>query len=181
MRYLVVGMICVALLCVFDLLLTFGVIRRLREHTALLTKQATATTAPLSVMLQPHDRVAPFEVIADDGGTLSRESLAGNSLVGFFSHDCDACVERMPTFISLAGSAAWRREQVVAVMIGDGAGADRARARLAQVARVVDQKHSTVMTRAFGVVAFPAFCVIDESGTVLTSGFATEDLHAAHS
>ncbi|MFI6316901.1 hypothetical protein ACIBG8_05250 [Nonomuraea sp. NPDC050556] len=173
MMYLTAGLICVALICLVDLLLTFGVVRRLREHTKILSKQASSQPA---VMLLPQERVAAFEAGVDDSGSISRESLNGPTLVGFFSPGCGACTERLPSFVALAGSHSWHRDQVLAVVMGDEASTATMRAELAEVARLVDDKHVDTMVESFGVSGFPAFCLIDESGVVLASGLDVESL-----
>jgi hypothetical protein len=155
--------------CLLNLLLTLGVIRRLRAHSELLSK--------LSSGRQPHPILAegrtvePFEAVASTGEPLSRDGLSGRTLVGAFTPHCSACEEKLPAFVDYAKAFPGGRDQVIAVVVAPEDAADTYRARLEPVARVVVEPPMTGGVRtALSLNSFPAFGVLDESGTVVTSG-----------
>src|SRR5690349_19483902 len=83
-------------LCLLNLVLTLGVVRRLREHAVLLAKlQPAAAPNP---MLAVGEQVGSFETVTVDGHPVSRDALDGPTLLGIFSPNCSACAERLPKF-----------------------------------------------------------------------------------
>src|SRR5690606_15281359 len=94
--------IVVGAICLLDLVLTVGVIRRLREHSTLISELGGGRM-PVP-MLQDGETADAFEAVATTGEVVSRDGLSGNTLVGVFSPDCSACKERLPGFIRLARS-----------------------------------------------------------------------------
>jgi hypothetical protein len=167
MTYLVVAF--VGALCLLNLLLTFGVIRRLRVHTDLLSRRGGGEQP--TVMLGTGELVAEFETSTVDGRVLSRDRLSGSTLVAFFSPHCQACVEQLPRFVDRAAAVPGGREQVVAVLVGGEAETREQRERLEPVAQIVMDTPSGVVPRAFSVVGFPAFALLEPDGTVSASGY----------
>lgn len=90
----------VGVLCLVGLLLTLGVIRRLREHTATIARipqlQAGLAVSGVSTLA---DGEAPqgFRVTTSDGGEVT--GPAGLRVVAFFSTTCPMCRERVPAFV----------------------------------------------------------------------------------
>src|SRR5258708_33673625 len=105
----------VGVLCLLDLVLTFGVIRRLREHTRLLAQAGPGRPPEL---LDPGASIGEFEAATIEGETLSLAALKLETVVGFFSPTCKPCRELLPGFVDRA--AGLRREQVLAVILGNG-------------------------------------------------------------
>src|SRR4051794_3660234 len=95
--------VMVAIVCtVLNLVLTFGVIRKLREHDTLIAGAASdhghaEATAP------PGATVAAVSATTVDGRRVSSPSADGTLLVGFFSPDCRPCEETIPEFIRYHG------------------------------------------------------------------------------
>jgi len=159
--------------CLVDLLLTVAVIRRLREHTDLISK----FSAPGAVaMLTQGQTTKPFEAVATTGETVSRDTLSGLTLVGAFTPQCSACTERLPRFVEYAGQFPGGREQVIAVVMGDEAAAQEYRTALEPVAKVVIEAGPGGVVEALAVASFPAFGVLDSSGVVVTSALDLDDL-----
>lgn len=158
----------VGVICLLDLLLTFGVIRRLREHTETISTLQAASTPP--GMLAEGETAGEFEAVTTTGEVISRDTLAGNTLVGVFSPDCPACAERLPGFLRLAAAFRGGRDRVLAVIADMGGDPETYRERLEPVARVVIEPQGTGINEALRVRAFPSFGVLDGSGTVLASG-----------
>ena len=116
MPLLVSWMIVLSVFTALNLLFTFGAIRRLREHTKLLSKSSGADES--GVMLAAGERIGDFSAAGSDGVRITRGSFAKPTLVGFFSPKCPACSERLPRFIALAEKMPERRAQVMAVIVG---------------------------------------------------------------
>jgi hypothetical protein len=142
------------------LLLTFGLVRRLRELQTRLT--ALATSAPDVMTLGVGDRIPQYAGLSVDGP----------ALWGFFSPQCDACHERIPDFRAAADA---HHGSVVAVVVRDGGDVDALVAELDGAdrdgRRVVVEEPGGPMTGAFGVHGFPAFAFVDPDGTVRYRGF----------
>ncbi len=179
MSYIAAGAIVVAAVSLVNLVLTLGVIRRLREHTELLSRRTQGPTPDeLTSMLTRGETPAEFAATAEDGGVVTNENVAEHSLVAFMSTGCDACHQQLPQFVSYAEEFAGGRDATVVVVVGTGEVADEMIATLQPLARVVREEHEGPITKAFGVIGFPAYAVLD-GGTVRASGYRVDQLPAA--
>lgn len=143
------GLVFVGLLCALDLILTLGVVKRLREHTELLS----AVSGPPPA-LAVGDEVGAFSAATVDGEPVSREALADGTLVGFFSPSCRPCREKLPDFVRLARSGG--RSRTLAVVVGDAEEAVPFVTELRSVARVVvEQSSAEPVGAAFKAAAYP--------------------------
>lgn len=176
MAYLAAAVIIVGIIGLLNLVLTFGVIRRLREHTVRLTAIEAGHGQSAEIMFGAGTTVQPFQAVTEDGMTLSRDGLTGRTLVSFFSPDCTPCQERMPQFIRYAAEHPGGRDRVVAVVVSDRDAAAESVAALTPVARVVVESDQGPLYNAFGVQGFPAISLIDESGVVIASGSMIDDI-----
>lgn len=176
MLYLTAAVILVGATCLTNLILSLGVIRRLREHADILERQRSGAAEPDSLMLGAGSVVGRYATATTGGETVSRESLAGQTLVGFFSPGCRACEERRSSFIDYAKAVPGGAARVLAVVIGSGADAADLERELAPVARVVIEDHDGAVGTAFGVRAYPAFILVNEDGVVTASSLMIEDL-----
>lgn len=171
MTYVIMALALVGLLAATNLLLTFGVIRRLRAHTAELAnigKQGGGAWA--DVAASPGATVTPFTATDDAGTPVGAEILTGRRLVGFFSPDCEPCKERLPEFLHVAAQRPGGRDEVLAVIVASQAQAGDLLGRLSPVSRVVVESEQGEVQQAFGVKGFPAFLLIDD-GSVIASDF----------
>ncbi len=166
--FLTAAAVLVGALCLLNLVLTLGAVQRLREHANLIA-QLSPAAAP-NPMLGVGERVGSFEAVTVDGHAISRDSLAGPTLLGIFSPDCSACAERLPGFVDLAGGYPGGRERVLAVVVGDEHGAAEQVGSLAPVARVVIEDADGPINQAMRVRGYPAFGVLDNTGRVLSAG-----------
>jgi hypothetical protein len=157
----------VGVLCLLDLLLTFGVIRRLREHTEILSRSGPA--APPVIGPAPGERVAVFSAVTTGGERLS--GPGGLRVAAFFSSSCSACPERVGPFTDYLRAHQIARENVVSVVTGLGASPPPYVDRLAAVSLVCMEAEDGELARAFKVRGFPAFCVLDGAGAMLASGY----------
>lgn len=172
MLFLTAAVILVGVLCVFDLLLSFGIIRRLREQNETLSKvrQQQDTAADPDVALPAGATVGEFAATAVSGVQLSQTDITGGrALVGLFSPGCEPCKERIPQFIEYATRFEGR---VLAVAAGAPDETADMVARLGEVAEVVVEPGlSGAVHQAFGVQGYPALCLVDEDRTVVASGW----------
>lgn len=177
MAYLTAAVILVGVLCLLNLVLTLGVIRRLREHSEQLSAAGGAGPKPI---LSAGEPIGEFEATTADGAVVSRSTLLdGEShLVGFFSVNCQFCKEQLPRFVEYARGVAGGRQRVLAVVVDDGDTSELVSA-LDPVARLVLEPHDGPLATAFGVTGSPAFCRVAEDGTVADSGYDLRALMAS--
>jgi thiol-disulfide isomerase/thioredoxin len=164
--YLAVASV-VGVVALLNLLLTMGVIRRLRDHT---TQLARVSVHAEDAILPTGSRVGDFSVTTVDGEPVSADGLAGRTLVGFFSPGCPACERLLPAFVAYAESVPGGRERVLAVVAGDSDEAAGHVEALQECARVVRAGHDDELLQAFSVKAFPGVCMVEPDRTVVAAG-----------
>lgn len=176
MVYLAVAVAVVGAVATLNLLLTLGVIRRLREHTERLAAAPAGggLGPPPDLMLPVGQRPGEFRAETVDGVELSLAGLAAPVLLGFFSPLCEPCREWVPRFVQAAAELPKGRAQALAVVVGDGAESGDEVAELRRVAQVVVEPLDGPVSRAFGVRGWPALCRVDADGFITTT-----DNHAA--
>ncbi|WP_086821704.1 TlpA disulfide reductase family protein [Allokutzneria sp. NRRL B-24872] len=168
MTVVIIAVTVLGVLVLVDLVLTLGVVKRLRTHAALI-EQALSARDPLPPIMAPRGAtVAPFEARTVDGKTFSLNDLADPTLVGFFSADCPACGENLPAFLDRA--RALGRDRVLAVTHGTTDEVSDLVAKLSAVASVVTEAPDGPLGRAFAVRGVPALCLVEPTGTVVASG-----------
>lgn len=168
MAYLTVGLVLVGLLCVLDLVLTFGVIRRLREPQA--DAARAARDVPPSI-LAAGGAVGPFSAVDTAGRNLSRDSLSEGLLITFMSPGCPACEELLPLVVERARE--YGPERVLAVVVLDKdkkADTGEYTERLSPVARVVVGVLGDELTQAFEITGVPAYVEMGVDGRIASSG-----------
>lgn len=164
MPYLIAGLVMVAMLCLVDLVLSLGVVRRLREHTERLNHLlADAGQRP---SLTVGGVVADFSTTTVDGAGLCRDDLTGRSIIGFFSPGCQPCADQLPAFERRGGEPGWDR--VIAVVVGETDEGEEV-VRLRRLAEVVVEPHGGLVAGAFAVAGFPTIVELDDA-TVIASG-----------
>lgn len=175
MAYLVAGLILVGAIASLNLLLTVGVIRRLRELDAQLPQRRLDTA-----LLPAGTTVDDFAAGTTDGATVSRRTLRGDTVVGFFSPGCEPCEALQPAFVEYAATVSGGRDHVIAVVAGDPDEAAPVVARLSGVARVVvEAPAGGAVARAFHVRGYPALFHVDGTGEVRASGTNLDALPVA--
>jgi AhpC/TSA family len=153
---------------VLNLLLTVGIIFRLRQHTEKLANLSAVGGPASSIMIGVGERAGEFATTTTDGEPVSRDLLSGLTLVGVLTPDCGACKERLPEFIARAETFPGGRGQVLAVLAGEPAQVEPYREQLAPVARVViERPMEGPVAAALKVQGWPAFGVLDAEGTVV--------------
>ncbi len=149
----------VALLCIIDLLLTLGVVKRLRE---LGERQPTPADNWTPVRgLVPGSTPAGFTAVTTEGVPVSLDSLMDGALVVFLSPHCKPCVAKVPEFIELAAALPDGKQRVLTVLTGEEPELSTLAARLEPVAHVVTEPFDGPLTKAFGVQSLPVVYVLD--------------------
>ncbi len=162
MTVLTTAVVLLAVVTALHLLLTFGLVTRIRE-----LQQVVAAMPAKDPDLPKFGRVvAPFSVTDLDGEPLSEADLAGPVQVGFFSAGCGPC-----TVLSEWLAAEPPATRFIAFIDGSPAADSTKRLikRLSPLGRValIDVEHPS--TLAFGVTSFPTLMHLD-SGVVTASG-----------
>jgi thiol-disulfide isomerase/thioredoxin len=174
-------------LCVtaFNLLLSYGIIRRLREQDAALAEArrrpgAEPTSAGPRVGARVQLPAGPDG--SDDSGDAGGE-VPSPTLVGFFAPGCASCEEMLPAFSEAATAHPGGRERVRAIVAADGpadggaAGdASRYADALAAVAVVVAAPAGSAWFRAFQADAFPQVHALSETGELRWSAASAREL-----
>lgn len=167
MVYLAAAVVVVGVLCVLNLLLTYGVIRRLREHNELLGQRRAGMP---DLVIGAGSAVGAFTASTIDGDPLNVDDLATGTLVGFFSPGCSACVEQLPRFVDVAAAHPGGQDRVLAVVVGSEDGAAEYVSSLSPKARVVVEPHGSEIEKAFTVKGYPVFALVGAGGVVTVSG-----------
>ncbi|MGW8556694.1 hypothetical protein [Streptomyces tubercidicus] len=173
MDYLSASVVLVGLLCILNLVLTYGMIRRLREQVA--DAGGKALEVPRSV-LGAGSTVGSFSAIDTEGGSLTRDDLSEGQWVTFMSPGCPACEELLPLVAERA--RAYGPERVLAVVVrdadkdnaGEGNGVGEYLERLAPVARVAICDLGDELTAAFALTGVPAYVEMGRGGRIASSG-----------
>ena len=171
MSIVVAVLVVLTTLTLLNLLLTFGVIRKLREHTQELAGGRPPAT--LAVGAQVPDFTAPTA----GGDMVSIASLrASGGLVAFLAPDCSGCQEQLPSVRSALAEALDTPTAVLIVLTRLRPAPDRderERAELTAALGVLDSRAAIVhepldgaLQSAFQVAAFPAFYLVDTDGRV---------------
>ncbi|MCX4680166.1 peroxiredoxin family protein [Streptomyces sp. NBC_01433] len=187
MNPLAVAILAVGALALVNLVLTVGVVRRLREHSDLLERApvpAVGMPEGMSGIAAVGTPIPSFTAGPPDSPVTDRD-LADGTLVAFFSPTCAPCRDKLPGFAARYADRPEEARRVLAVVVGDsgdshgsndhgsndhgsndhgsnehGSGASGASmaAALAAVVPTVQESHDGPVTRAFAAKAFPS-CV----------------------
>lgn len=164
MPYLTAAVVLIGLLCVCNLLLTLGLIRRLKRQDS-----HHDVSAALPIALRPGSRVGEFTAVTIDGEPVSHETISG--LVGFFSAGCSPCHRLIPDFVRHARAVG--RDNALAVVSGSDPTAVET---LAPVTRVIVEDYDGPVENAFENTWTPAVYLIDAEHRVVAAGGSLEDL-----
>lgn len=152
-------------LCLLDLLLTFGVIRRLREQTeATGARMSPALAGGLPAGQAP----GRFSAVTTEGEPV--RGTDGLRLIAFFS-TCSVCPERVAPFADYLAAHRVSRESALAVSVGPGSDPQPYLAELAPFARICAELPGGAIAGAFHVTAFPWFFLLDADGVVVAGGY----------
>ncbi|MEU8423887.1 hypothetical protein AB0C15_23755 [Micromonospora sp. NPDC048835] len=168
MALLTVAVVLVAALGLLNLILMLGVIRRLREHTELLSDQQSA---PPPVMLEVGSIPGEFLSTTVDGRVFERSDIPPMTMIAFLSPSCEHCEEQVPVLIDRARSMPGGADHVWIVVVGKGPDTQPYADRFAGLATVFVEPGNGGLPIAFGVKGYPAFGLLDERGIVGATAF----------
>lgn len=174
MPYLAAAVALVGLLCTLNLLLTVGVIRRLRAVAANQPAERPGFLDGLAI----GKAVPDFTATTIDGEPISRDLLGAPALIGFFSPGCPPCEQVLPRFVERARE---RPDEVTLAVIVASTAEQAAEdiGSLAGAARVVVEEPDGALQRAFEARGFPTVYVVGADGTVAANNPATASLVVA--
>ncbi|MFI6226727.1 hypothetical protein ACIBCR_05320 [Micromonospora echinospora] len=176
MEYVVAAVVLVGFVSLLNLMLTYGVIRRLRQHGEMFSKQSPTKAVGVTPLSQGAV-VNEFTAATISGETVTRDDFTAHTLLGFFSPDCPSCVAELGRFVDVARTR--NRDDVWAVVVGEPDRVADTTATLAPaVGRVIAEGSRSEILSAFGVVGFPAFIVVGEGGVVGAIGIRTDEVLA---
>ncbi|MFF5437685.1 TlpA family protein disulfide reductase [Streptomyces achromogenes] len=152
MAALTAAVVLLGILCVLNLLLTIGVIKKLREYGP-----AGPVGAPGEGMtpLRPGEELPDFTALAEDGALVGASSLPDGSLIAFLSPGCAPCRRELPELVAYAAADPGRRERTLAVVVGEPGECEHFVRELGPVARVVVEPKGGPVCAALRVDAFP--------------------------
>lgn len=156
MPFLIAAVVLVGVVCALNLVLTFAVIRRLREHSAMLADQRPGGPE----LLAKGSRIPEIVATGLDGEDAPRRP----ALIGFFDTECKACPAQVPHFLRLIEDAGYDRSQVLAVVSGPYD--DSYAQAMGSAATVVAEPFNGPVVTEFSVTAFPSFYLVGEDGRV---------------
>jgi thiol-disulfide isomerase/thioredoxin len=164
MPYLTAAVVLVGVLGLLNLVLTVGVIRRLRGEGASTMVDGDGVEVTPNV----GDEIGDFLTSTVDGEPVSRASMAG-TLVAFLSPTCPPCRAAVPDLVRYADGPG--AGQVTAVVTGDEHEVASLVSTLGPVARVITEEPFGPVSTAFAVRSFPTFCRVTGDATVAAVGF----------
>ncbi|MGB2568610.1 TlpA family protein disulfide reductase [Micromonospora citrea] len=170
MEILIAAVVLVGILGLFNLLLTAGVVRRLREHAELISKSAGRGQGADPGLLAPGESAEPFAAESVAGRQIALTDLVPGSVVAFFSPSCQPCKERAPEFAAYAAGRPPGAEPTVAVVVASEAEAEEMTALLSPVTEVVTGAAAEKVAAAFRTESYPSFYVMGATGTVSAGG-----------
>ncbi|GAA3654967.1 hypothetical protein GCM10022224_017550 [Nonomuraea antimicrobica] len=162
MPFLIAAIVLVGALCLFDLVLTFAVLRRLREHSAELER------------LLNEPRTLPYDPSFLIGRTLpgaATRAVPSPRLVGFFDADCGTCHEHAPKFAAEA-----RPGTALAFVTGAGRQVQNLVDVVGEASAVVVAEEAAAVVADLGIRAFPLFLRLDAEGRIVRADLDVERL-----
>jgi thiol-disulfide isomerase/thioredoxin len=169
--YVVAAIAVTNVLTLLNLLLLFGVIRRLREQ-----RDTSPAGPPVPRALPVGAQIEAFSTTDTDGRPLLRDELPHGAVIGFFSPGCTPCEALLPKFVAYAERLSGGRQSALAVVVGTPEEAAGYVGRLSPAARVVvEDVTGGVVKGAFGVTGYPTVFQLDGDGRLLVSDASSVD------
>jgi hypothetical protein len=171
---LTIAVIALALLVLVDLLLTFAILRRLREHEERLSQLSERPVGGPEIG-QPLPR---FETVTVDGGLLdSTALLGGESVVAVFSTSCHGCEQQAPRFVEVASQMALTGRRIITLLIDDGQQEDHPlRQVLSRAGLLVIESHDGSLKAAIGPQLLPSYYLFTAEGLLVAKAPSVDAL-----
>jgi thiol-disulfide isomerase/thioredoxin len=178
MAFIIAALTFVGALCVINLVLTLGVVRRLRQHSELLSGKSQSLTSPGDAMLPVGRTPSEFEATTMNGQTVSRTEIGGRTLLGFFSPECSLCRKYAPEFAAHVASLPAGERRALAVVVGREDETLELVASLGDGVQIVVEPTGGAVSSAYEVRGFPCLSVVTDGGTVVESDLTIDRLRA---
>jgi thiol-disulfide isomerase/thioredoxin len=161
-------LILLSVLTCLNLLLTYGVIRRLRTHEERLADASEPGMRMSDSTPRVGTPIPEFRVPTLDGGEVTREQLAvGERYVGFFSVHCPPCRERLPEFVRFVSENAVPRDPLVVISGMPDERRDDMVAAVGGAARlVVDDHDPGTLEQLFRIERLPCLLMLRDGVVV---------------
>ncbi|WP_159942293.1 MULTISPECIES: hypothetical protein [unclassified Nocardiopsis] len=171
MFFVVVAVVLVGALGLVNLLLSIGVVRRLRQHTELLEERPSSTEedVPASAV-SVGTPVGELRATSTRGAELSFGADTDRLVVAFLSPDCSPCRKRLPLLLDYA--ARHPDARVLAVVVEEDGTEEEMVDRLEPAVPVVVQPWEGPLPRLFDIQGTPAFVTLENGVVTATSLFA---------
>jgi hypothetical protein len=156
----VVGVVNLAILLV--------VLRRWRALETAGGRPAAGTSSDVRII----DRIPGFSARALDGTAVTERTLLGKeTLVGFFSLTCKACVGSVPVFAEHAERLRAAGGTSLAIVHGDGSAGSELAAMLGDAMDIVIAEGADAeLSRRYGAKHYPTYAWYDPDGRVTSAG-----------
>jgi hypothetical protein len=162
MSYVDAALVLLGVGLAFNLLMTFGVIRRLKEQSQLIIRKPGYPLGPS--IPRPGEPIGTFSAVTVDGRQVTSADLHDRGTVVFLSTSCDSCQGALTSLVRGIDVRSYSATMIV-VIVGDADGAAEFVSALRGKATVVVEDAFGSVQRAIGVNAFPAVIAI-ENGVV---------------
>ncbi|GAB3165408.1 TlpA disulfide reductase family protein [Microbispora hainanensis] len=150
MEILAAAVTLLGALCGVNLLLTYGLIRKMQR----LSLPADAGPG-LEALPKPGTQAPDFVAEGLAGEEISAERLDGSYLIGFFSVTCAPCRERLPEFTEFLSELPADTNAVIAI-VGDGPDRENMIGMARRTtAHVIHEDNPSKLVESFGVNRFP--------------------------
>ncbi|MEO3867583.1 redoxin family protein [Nonomuraea sp. B12E4] len=175
MTFAVVGLVLVGVVSVLNLVVLLVVLRRWRELEAT-GGGAHGHGSDVRIM----DRIPGFSARALDGTTVTESTLLGKeTLVGFFSLTCKACVAAVPVFAGHAERLRAAGGISLAIVHGDDSAGSELAAMLGDVMDIVVAEGAEAeLSKRFGARHYPTYASYGPNGVVITAGVGVAALRS---
>jgi hypothetical protein len=179
MGYLTASVVLLTALVLVSLSATLASARTLKQLTATVTALEKRLGdlmggAPGAGMYPLGVPVKAFEATTIDRASVSRDSLAGWTLVAAVSPDCHACHDKLPEFIAAAAAVPGGRDQVLVLIADSPAEPGTMAEQLRPAARVVTGPQADAAVAAFSVTGYPTFMWVGPSGLIEFAGHGVD-------
>jgi peroxiredoxin len=174
MAFIVAAIVVLAILLLLNLLITFAILRRLRNHEERLGA-GSAHTGERGALIG--SRLPEFTATSTSGERVDSAEIVGpDRLVGFFSASCKACLEQATHFANHPDPG---RVALVVMDSADDATQAAIVAALDGAPTVITDSVSGTVATALGVTGFPQLLVLDAGGTVVAARHSVPGLAAS--
>lgn len=171
---LVATVVLLGVLVVANLLLTWGMLRRLRT---LQEQVAAGHGPPPENGLHPGDRAPDFSALTPAGDTVSRDEVVrGETVLVFLSPHCEACETHLPS-VRLLGRGADGGPAAVAVIDGTREESGHLLEELqGHVPVLLAPRGTTDLLERYQVVTYPSSYVVGADGRITGSHLDLDEL-----